>query len=156
MSYIKTVKNGYTRSFPSFIAQNFENKLRESLRYTLWRLSHDIMFPDQTSFNNFKQCIPDSSQERRAKKAEPYIEAYHIITKIQHYFSNHYEAPCTMGLSSELKEDYEKALDYYKQSLSIIEADKNIDTSQGTWKDIKKEIQEHIERTTKKTSLIPR
>ena len=55
-----------------------------------------------------------------------------------------------MGLFSELKTENKRALSYYEQSLSIIERDKRIDTSEGDWKNTKNEIQEHIKRTKRK------
>lgn len=109
------------------------------------------MFPNEASVNNLKKCILDGD-EGRVRRAEPYVKAYQIVTEIQNYSSGHYEVPCTMGLFNELKTEYEKALSYYEQSLSIIERDKIIDTSEGFWKSTKKEIQEHIERTKKKIS----
>jgi hypothetical protein len=151
-SYLKTVKNEYSRFFPSSIAQYFEDRLLESLRYTLWRLSHDIMFPNEESLNNFKKSIHDSREEERVKKAEPYVEAYRIIIGIQGYSADHYEVPCVLGLFSELKTEYETALGHYERSLSIIERDKKIDASKGVWKRIKEEIQEHIERVKTKIS----
>ena len=153
VSYLKTVKNQYTKFFPSFSAQHFENELLQSLRYTLWRLSHDTMFPNEASVNNFKKCILDDI-EGRIRRAEPYVKAYQIITEIQNYSSEHYEVPCIMGLFSELRREYEKAISYYEQSLRIIERDKIIDVSEGFWKSTKEEIQEHIERTKKKISCI--
>ena len=150
---LKTVKNEYTKFFPSFSTQFFENKLLESLRSTLWRLSHDTMFPNKESLNNFKNCILDNI-EGRIRRAEPYVKAYQIITEIHKYSSGHYEVPCIMGFFCELKREYERALSYYEQSLHIIESDPIIDTSKGFWKINKEEIQEHIERTKKKMVCI--
>lgn len=152
VSSLKTVKSEYTRFFPSYSTQHFENNLLVSLRDTLWRLSHDIMFPSAVSLDKFRKCVLDRTEEERARRAEPYVKAYQIITEIQNYSSAHYEVPCIMGLFSELKAEYKKALDYYEQSRSIIERDKIIDTSEGCWKSTKEKIQEHIERTKKKTS----
>lgn len=151
VSHIKTVKDEYTGFFPSFITQFFEDRLLYSLRSTLWRLSHDIMFPTEASLENFKKCIADDN-ERRIRSAEPYVKAYQIITEIQNYSSGHYETPCITGLFSELKGELERALSYYEQALSIIERDKRIDTSQGPWRNAKEEIQQHIERIQKKMS----
>jgi hypothetical protein len=150
VSSLKTVKNEYTRFFPSFITQHFENNLLISLRNTLWRLSHDIMFPSVESIAKFKSGVLDHTEEERVRRAEPYVKAYQIITEIQNYSSEHYEVPCIMGLFSEMKTKNEKALSYYEQSLSIIERDKNIDTSKGYWKNTKNEIQEYIKRTKRK------
>jgi hypothetical protein len=150
VSSLKTARPEYTRFFPSFITQLFEDKLLDSLRSTLWRLSHDIMFPSPESVVKFKSCVLDHTEEERARRAEPYVKAYQIITEIQNYSSEHYEVPCIMGLFSELKAENKKALSHYEQSLSIIERDKNIDTSKGNWKSIKDEVQEHIERTKRK------
>ena len=147
---LKTVKEEYTRFFPSFITQNYEPVLLFSLRDTLWRLSHDIMFPSPESYIKFKLCVLDQTKEERARRAEPYVKAYQIITEIQNWFSGHWECPCTMGLFSELKTENQKALSYYEQSLSIIERDKNLDTSEGYWKNTKNEIREHIKRTKRK------
>jgi len=150
VSSLKTVKNEYTRFFPSFITQHFENNLLISLRNTLWRLSHDIMFPNVESIEKFRSGVLDHTEEERARRAEPYVKAYQIITEIQNYSSEHYEVPCIMGLFSELKTKNKRALSYYEQSLSIIERDKIIDTSEGYWKNTKNEIQEHIKRTKRK------
>lgn len=150
VSSLKTVKPEYTRFFPSFITQHFENNLLISLRNTLWRLSHDIMFPNIESIVNFRSDVLDHAEEERASRAEPYVKAYQIITEVQNYSSGHYEVPCIMGFFSELKTENKRALSYYEQSLSIIERDKNIDTSKGYWKNTKNEIQEHIQRTKRK------
>ena len=151
VSHLETVKDEYTRFFPSLSTQFFESKLLDSLRSTLWLLSHDTMFPTEASLENFKKCIADDS-ERRIRRAEPYVKAYQIITEIQNYSSEHYEVPRIMGLFNELKGEYERALSYYEQSLSIIERDTIIDTSQGFWKNTKEEIQQHIERIQKRIS----
>lgn len=111
------------------------------------------MFPNEVSVDNFKKCISDNAEER-VKKAEPYVIAYQIIADIQNYSSGHYEVPAIMGLFNELKKEYEKALSFYEQSLSIIERDKKIDSSRGTWKAIKEEVQEHKRRTKEKISQI--
>lgn len=150
VSSLKTVKNEYTRFFPSCITQHFENSLLVSLRNTLWRLSHDIMFPSVESLKKFRLCVLDHTEEERARRAEPYVKAYQIITEIQNYSSGHYEVPCIMGLFSELKTENKRALSYYEQSLSIIERDKIIDTSEGYWKSTKDEVQEHIRRAKRK------
>ena len=152
VSHLKTVRAEYTRFYPSFITQLYENKLLESLRSTLWRLSHDTMFPTPALLENFKKGILEDF-EARITRAEPYVKAYQTITDIQNYSSGHYEVPCIMGLFNELRKEYEKALRYYEQSLSIINGDPNIDTTTGFWKTTKEEVQEHIERTKKKISL---
>ncbi|HSV49198.1 MAG TPA: DUF4365 domain-containing protein [Candidatus Acidoferrales bacterium] len=149
VSHLKTVRNQYTRSFPSFTTQPYEGVLLTSLRSTLWRLSNDTMFPNEASVDNFKKCISENVEER-VEKAEPYVRAYQIIADIQNYSSGHYEVPAIMGLFNELKGEYEKALRYYEQSLSIIERDKIIDTSQGPWKIIKEDVQDDIRRTKEK------
>lgn len=152
VSHLKTVRNEYTKFFPAFSTQHYETVLLVSLRSTLWRLSHDTMFPNETSVNNFKKCISDNSEER-VRRAEPYVRAYQIIAGIQNYSSGHYEVSLIMGLFSELKEEYEKALSYYEQSLSIIERDNKIDKSRGFWKITKEEVQDHIRRTKEKCTV---
>lgn len=47
---------------------------------------------------------------------------------------------------SYIEKEYEKALKYYKESLSIINRDPNIDISKDPWKDIIEKIHKPIER----------
>ena len=62
----------------------------------------------------------------------------------------HYQNFCTVGIYYELKKEYEKSLEYYKISESIINGDPNVDISKSPWNGIVEGLHQDIERVKSK------
>lgn len=150
VSHLKTPKKEYTIQFPSGIVQNFEPKLLQSLLWTLWRLSQDILFHDIEPDNLLKKIILNNDEKERFRIAKPYMKALEFL--IEGKNDEHYQNYATVGVYYELEQENEMALKYYKESLSIINRDPKIDTSKDPWKDIREKIYQHIERVESKIS----
>ena len=147
VDYLKTPKNEYTNQFPSGIAHKFEQGLRRSLLWTRWRLSQDILFHHPNPIDISRKTLNGDGTERFLK-AKPYMKALEILTVGKN--DQHYENYATIGVYYELEKEYEKSLKYYKESLSIINRDPNLDISEHPWKDIIVGIHQHIERVKSK------
>lgn len=148
VSYLKSHKKEYTKQFPSGITHIFEPKLFESLHWTLWRLSQDVLFHDIDPKEMLEKTILNNDEKERFRKARAYMKALKIL--IEDKKDEHYQNYATIGVYYELKKDYEISLKYYEESESIINRDPNVDISEHLWKGIIEEIHQHIKRVKSK------
>lgn len=144
ISYLKTPKEGYTKQFPTGIVHIFESKLFQSLHWTLWRLSEDILFHGISRKDMLEKPNLNDDEKERFERAKPYMEALEILIVSKE--DKHYQNFRTVGVYYELEKEYEKSLEHYKKSKSYIEKDKKINISENTWKNVVKEINQDIKR----------
>ena len=148
VSHLKTSKKEYTIQFPSGFTHVLEPKLFESLHWTLWRLSWDILFHDIKQKDMLEKLTLNDDEKERFRKARPYMEALEILIKAKR--DKHYQNFTTIGIYYELEKEYERSLKYYKESKSIMNRDPDVDISKPPWSDIIEEIHQHIERVKSK------
>ena len=148
VSHLRTPKKEYIIQFPSGVTHIFEPKLFESLHWTLWRLSQDILFHDIDPKDMLEKTILNNDENERFRKARPYMKALKIL--IEDKNDEHHQNYATIGVYYELEKEYEKSLKYYKESESIINRDPNVDVSEHPWKGIIEGIHQHIERVKSK------
>lgn len=148
VSHLKTPKKEYTIQFPSGVTHIFEPKLFESLHWTLWRLSQDILFHDIDPKDMLEKTILNNDEKERFRKARSYMKALKILIKDKN--DKHYQNFVTIGIYYELEKEYERSLKYYKKSESIINRDPDVDISERPWNGIIEGIHQHIERVKSK------
>ena len=148
VGHLKTPKEGYTKQFPTGVAHAFESELLQSLQWTLWRLSEDILFHGINRKEILEKPNLNDDEKERFERAKPYMEALEIL--IVKKKDKHYQNFRTIGIYYELEKEYEKSLEHYKKSKSCIEKDKKINISEDTWKNVIKEINQDIKRVESK------
>ncbi|MFZ3060680.1 MAG: DUF4365 domain-containing protein [Candidatus Methanoperedens sp.] len=139
---LKTTNSEKTEHFLSGATHDFENELVRSLDLTLWRLSQDNIIPIDLNKNNF------NLNAYEIKKAKPYMKAWEILLQDKSEKGYHYYA--TLGLYyefDELEKNYNKSLEHYEKSLSIINKDED------SWKITIEGIKRHIERVKSKMQM---
>lgn len=143
-----TPKPESTLLYPSGFAQEFQKELFRSLTITLWRLNQDILFHEVNPKDVLKKSTLNDDELKRFLNAEPYMKALEILTvgKKDQQYQNY----ATIGVYYELKKEYGKSLYFYKESLSIINKNPDLDKSNPPWKDVIASINEHIKRVNSK------
>lgn len=149
VSYLKTPKDEYTKQYQSGIAHEFEPELLRSLLDTLWRLNQDILFHDTNPKDMLNKSTLNNDEKERFERAKPYMKALEIL--IEGKNDEHYQNYATIGVYYELEKDYNKSIEYYEKSLSIINRDPNLNIHESPWKEISEKIDEHIERVKSKS-----
>ena len=152
VSHLKTPENDYTKKYLSGIVQEFEPEVLSSLLNTLWRLSQDILFHGISPNNLLKKDTLNNDGKMRFETAIPYIEALEILMVGKN--DEQYQNYATMGVYYELKKEYNKSLEYYEKSLSIINTNSNINKNEDSWKKTIKDIEEHIKRVKTKMPML--
>jgi len=147
VSHLKTPKKEYTRQFPTGFTHEFESKLFTSLYSTLWLLSEDILFHDINRKDMLEKSTLNDDEKERFKKACPYVKALKILIEAKK--DRHYQNFRTVGIYYELKKEYEKSLEYYKESEFSLR-DKNINISEDPWNSVIKGVRQDIERVKSK------
>ena len=152
VSHLKTPENDYTKKYLSGIVQEFEPEVLSSLLNTLWRLSQDILFHGISPNNLLKKDTLNNDGKMRFETAIPYMEALEILMVGKN--DEQYQNYATMGVYYELKKEYNKSLEYYEKSLSIINTNSNINKNEDSWKKTIKDIEEHIKRVKTKMPML--
>ena len=94
--------------------------------------------------------LTDDEKARILNKIKPYIKALKIL--IEAKIDKHYEGYYMIGLYFELERIYDKALKYYRKSLSFVQSYLKQNESHIEFIDLNREITRCIERTQKKES----
>ena len=152
VSHLKTPENDYTKKYLSGIVHKFEPELMSSLLNTLWRLSQDILFQGINPNNLLNKSTLNNDEKKRFETAIPYMEALEILMVGKN--DEQYQNYATMGVYYELKKEYNKSLEYYEKSLSIINTNSNINKNEDSWKKTIKDIEEHIKRVKTKMPML--
>jgi hypothetical protein len=147
VSHLKTPEKEYTRQFPTGFTHEFESKLFISLYSTLWLLSEDILFHDINRKDMLEKLTLNDDEKERFKKAKPYMKALEILIEAKK--DRHYQNFRTVGIYYELKKEYEKSLEYYKESEFFLK-DENINISEEPWDSVIKGVRQDIERVKSK------
>ena len=132
VSHLKTPDNDYTKKYLSGIVHEFEPEVLSSLLNTLWRLSQDILYHGISPNNLLKKSTLNNDGKMRFETAIPYMEALEILMEGKN--DEQYQNYATMGVYYELKKEYNKSLEYYEKSLSIINSNSNINKNEDSWK----------------------
>ena len=151
VDYLKTPENERIKQFLSGIVQDFEPQFLNSLCWSLWRLSQDILFHGINSKVMLEKARLDDDEKERFNNAKPYMKVLEILTVDKNIENYAYYA--TLGVYYELRgmtqlnkseKEYTESIAYYEKSLSTI------DGSEPLWKDTIKDIHQHIERVKSK------
>lgn len=126
VSHLLTSNPSYTITFPKGQTLEFEQKLQESLRWTLRLLADNIL---------------DRNDSDSISKAQPYVKMLKILASSIH--DEHYETYEVIGKYYHRINDSEKALKNYKTSLELLNKDSKVSRSCMQWK----QVFEHIEAT---------
>ncbi|MEA3471088.1 MAG: DUF4365 domain-containing protein [Thermodesulfobacteriota bacterium] len=157
VSYLKEFPDSsYVIKFPRGHSQRYEDKLSESLRWTLRILSDDILFEGKIPSNIL------SNNEELIKHKERY-DGGKLYARLLELFADskedkHYDTYEIIGLYYEVAKDYLKAKEYYKKSLEQIENDPKIkelkknDPKKKSFEDASERIKGHIARVKVKLS----
>jgi len=147
VSHLKNPEKEYTIQFPTGSTHEFESKLFTSLYSTLWLLSEDILFHDINRKDMLEKSTLNNDEKERFKKASPYVKALKILIEAKE--DRHYQNFRTVGIYYELKKEYEKSLEYYKESEFSLK-DENINISENRWDSVIKGVRQDIERVKSK------
>ncbi len=150
VSPLKTLTPQRNVEFLPGSVHNYERKVFTTLRWTLWRLSSDIMFEGskEIKYDMLNKSQLTTDEKERVNSAAPYIEALKIL--IESKDDKHYEGYYIIGNYCELKKKYEESVQYYRKSLAIMEADKKINKSENQWRDLIETIKQAIKRVEAK------
>ena len=146
VSHLKTPKKEYTVQFPTGSTHKYELELFESLYWTLWRLSEDILFHDINRKDMLEKPNLNDDEKERFEKAKPYMKALEILIEKG---DKHYQNFRTVGICYELEKEYEKSLEYYKKSKLFL-GDPKLNVSEDRWNSVIKEVHQDIERVKSK------
>jgi len=149
VSHLKTLAKEYTIEFPKSESHRFEDKLIESLRWTLRILSDDILFQNSDYDEVLNKNTLNSNDNMNLSKGKIYKDMLEILASNKS--DNHYETYEIIGIYYELMKDFETALKNYSKSLEIL-SDPRVDKDSESWKGVRNRIDNHLQRISFKES----
>jgi hypothetical protein len=131
--------------------QKYEKIIFDSLCWTLWRLSSDILFPEPTSESAmlYKTMGLTGAERSRLKHIKPYIEALSRLIDAKGH--KHHEGYYILGIFFELEEKFQKALGFFEKSLSIMDGHlKRNSCASASFHHFRHKIEKSIQRVGQK------
>jgi hypothetical protein len=150
VSPFKTPSPSYTVAFPVGTTHTYDKQLRQSLRFTLTRLSEDILRRHFKLANLTARPSPEITRDKAIEQARPYIEALGKIalgTNMQNF-----DVYVSLGLLAELDGHYGQAKEYYQRSLATIDNDQRIQPLNEGWQRTRQEVANHLSRVERRIS----
>jgi len=128
VSHLAASRPEYIIRFPKGQALEFKDELQESLRWTLRILADDIL---------------DKNTSDSISNAKSYVEMLETLVSSIH--DKHYESYEVIGDYYCKKDESEKAVEYYQQSLALLSNDPNINKGDNQWKGVCERIKGKIQ-----------
>lgn len=152
VSFLKTPDPRYTVKIPVGKTAPFEPTLRDTLRFTLSRLSEDILLKHFSDLITL-QTRPDAlvSREQAIREAKPYSDALENIA-LQKGLGN-FEVFVNIGLFARLQGDFQKAEANYQRALQSIDNDPNIVANVDPWKTTRQKVMNHLDSLRQETNV---
>jgi len=144
VSFLKNPEAEYVYQIPTGVIHVFEEKLKLSLRLTLWRLSEDLLsqlYDIDTLSLKHHSAIEKSELLNNVK---PYIQALEVFVRGKNI--GNYENIVTIGLLAEIEANYPKAEEHYQEAIDSIQGDSHFKEQHKNWKDLISKIQGHLNR----------